>query len=73
MFTSHVASLMFGVYVRNGAKNYYFFIRTPSRTDATLINFVPMIKFKLGIEWNVTQCLLKAQTLVYEDATIRYG
>ena len=27
-------------------------IRIPSRTNVTLINLVPKIEYKLGIEWN---------------------
>ena len=31
-------------------------IRTPSRTDVTLINLVPKIESKPGMEWNLDPC-----------------
>ena len=38
-------------------------IRTPSKTDATLINFVPKIKSKPRMEWNLNPMLIESTNL----------
>ena len=38
-------------------------IRTPSRTNVTLINLVPKIESKPGMEWNLDLMLIESTNL----------